>query len=132
MSLWRRILQIFKPRGAQRAFELDQPLVEVLQHFAEAERRPREEVAADLLSAALVKRQAAEENLRTWRALSTREQQVTALICLNYTNPQIAARLFVSPDTVKSHVRNVLRKFNVHSKAELRLALADWDFSDWA
>ena len=89
------------------------------------------EVAADLLSAALLKRQQAEEYLRTWRALSTREQQVTALTCLNYTNPQIASRLYLSPDTVKSHVRNVLRKFNVRSKAELRQALSEWDFSEW-
>jgi DNA-binding NarL/FixJ family response regulator len=131
MSLWRKLLQALKRRDVQRTFELDQPLVEVLQHFAETEKRPREEVAADLLSAALIKRQAAEEHLRTWRALSSREQQVTALICLNYTNPQIAARLYLAPDTVKSHVRNVLRKFNVHSKAELRLVLADWDFSEW-
>jgi DNA-binding NarL/FixJ family response regulator len=131
MSLWRKLLQALKRRDVQRTFELDQPLVEVLQHFAETEKRPREEVAADLLSAALIKRQAAEEHLRTWRALSSREQQVTALICLNYTNPQIDARLYLAPDTVKSHVRNVLRKFNVHSKAELRLVLADWDFSEW-
>jgi DNA-binding NarL/FixJ family response regulator len=131
MSLWRRFLQALKNRNAQRAYELDQPLVEVLQHFAEAEKRPREEVAADLLSVALLKRQQAEEYLRTWRALSTREQQVTALTCLNYTNPQIASRLYLSPDTVKSHVHNVLRKFNVHSKAELRQALNEWDFSEW-
>jgi DNA-binding NarL/FixJ family response regulator len=131
MSLWRRLLQALKGRDAQRAYELDQPLVEVLQRFAEAEKRPREEVAADLLSAALLKRQQAEEYLRTWRALSTREQQVTALTCLNYTNPQIASRLYLSPDTVKSHVRNVLRKFNVRSKAELRQALSEWDFSEW-
>jgi len=131
MSFWRRLLLAFKGRGARRAFELDQPLVEVLQHFAEVEKRPREEVAADLLSAALIKRQLAEEYLRIWRALSTREQQVTALTCLNFTNPQIASRLFLSPDTVKSHVHNVLRKFNVHSKAELRQALSDWDFSEW-
>jgi DNA-binding CsgD family transcriptional regulator len=131
MSFWRKFLQTFKGRSAPRAFELDQPLVEVLQHFAEKEKRPREEVAADLLSAAMLKRQAAEENLRTWRSLSTREQQVTALACLHYTNPQTAARLCLSPDTVKTHVRNVLRKFNVHSKAELRQALNDWDFSEW-
>ena len=131
MSLWRRLLQALKGRDAQRAYELEQPLVEVLQRFAEAEKRPRAEVAADLLSAALLKRQLAEEHLRTWRALSTREQQVTALTCLNYTNPQIASRLYLSPDTVKSHVRNVLRKFNVRSKAELRQALSEWDFSEW-
>jgi two-component system response regulator NreC len=105
--------------------------VEVLQHFAEAEKRPREEVAADLLSAALIKRQVAEENLRVWHSLSRREQQVAALTCLNYTNPQIAARLFLSIETIKTHMRNVQRKFNIHSKAELRQALTDWDFSEW-
>ena len=131
MSLWQKFLQALKLQGARRAFELDQPLVEVLQHFAETEKRPREEIAADLLSAALVQRQAAEDNLRIWRSLSTREQQVAAFICLNYTNPQIAARLFVSPETIKTHVRNVLRKFNMHSKADLRRALAEWDFSQW-
>ena len=131
MSFWRKFLQAFKGRDTRRAFELDQPLTEVLQHFSEKERRPREEVALDLLSVALLKRQAAEENLRTWRLLSTREQQVTALTCLNYTNPQIAARLYLSPSTIKTHVRNVLRKFDVNSKAELRQALSDWDFSEW-
>ena len=131
MSFWRKLLQAFNRHGARRVFELDQPLVEVLQHFAETEKRPREEVAADLLSAALIKRQAAEENLRVWHSLSRREQQVAALTCLNYTNPQIAARLFLSLETIKTHMRNVLRKFNVHSKAELRQALTDWDFSEW-
>jgi DNA-binding CsgD family transcriptional regulator len=56
---------------------------------------------------------------------------VTALTCLGYTNRQIAARLVLSPETVKTHLRNVLRKFDLPTKAELRRALADWDFGDW-
>jgi DNA-binding CsgD family transcriptional regulator len=50
---------------------------------------------------------------------------------LNFTNRQIAARLQITPETVKTHVRNVLHKFDLHSKAELRRSLADWDFSAW-
>jgi len=33
--------------------------------------------------------------------------------------------------TVKTHMANVLRKFDLHSKIELRMALSDWDFSAW-
>ena len=117
--------------GGKRNYELDRPLVDTLQKLAELEERPQEEIAADLLSAALEQRQVNEANLKTWRALSQREQQVTALVCLNYTNIQIATSLIISKDTVKSHVRSILRKFNVHSKAELRHILAKWDFSDW-
>ena len=53
---------------------------------------------------------------------------VTALTCLGLTNPQIAVRLSLSPETVKTHVRNVLAKFEVNSKDELRHILANWDF----
>jgi DNA-binding CsgD family transcriptional regulator len=131
MSLWQKLLQVLSIPGGKRNYELDRPLVDALQQLAEFEERPQEEVAADLLSAALEQRQVNETNLKIWRTLSTREQQVTALICLNYTNRQIATRLIISKDTVKSHVRNILRKFEVHSKAELRHILAKWDFSDW-
>jgi len=131
MSLWQKLRKVLGMQGSKRAFELDQPLVEALRHLAEREHRPQDEVAVDLLSAALAQRQAAEVNLRVWQSLSSRQQQVTALICLNYTNRQIAARLEITTETVKSHVRNVLRKFNMHTKTELRPALAEWDFSEW-
>lgn len=131
MSLWQKLLQTLGLQGSKRTFELDQPLVEALQHLARRENRPQDEVAMDLLSSALEQHQAAQDNLRVWRLLSAREQQVAALICLNYTNRQIASRLVISTETVKSHVRAVLRKFRVHSKSELRRALAEWDFSEW-
>jgi DNA-binding CsgD family transcriptional regulator len=61
--------------------------------------------------------------------LSPREQQVAALVCLNYSNAQIAARLNISQSTVKTHVSNALRKFGLQRRTDLRLALAEWDFS---
>jgi DNA-binding CsgD family transcriptional regulator len=66
-----------------------------------------------------------------WKRLSEREQTVTALICMQYTNQQIAERLSISPHTVKSHVRNISHKFGLTTKADLRQALANWDFSAW-
>jgi DNA-binding CsgD family transcriptional regulator len=50
---------------------------------------------------------------------------------LNYTNRQIAACLQISPWTVTTHTRNVLSRFNLHTKKELRRALASWDFTAW-
>jgi DNA-binding CsgD family transcriptional regulator len=113
-------------------FGLEEPYDEMLHLLAQAEQRSPQEVATGLLRDALVERRKAELNLERWRALSPREQEAAALICLNYTNRQIAARMGISPETVKTHVHNLLRKFNVKKRSDLRQALADWDFSAWA
>lgn len=132
MSFWQRLLRILgyhpKPR---LSFHTDQEMLQSLQNLADHEQRQADEVAADLLSHALAQQQGEVANLRYWRTLSQREQQVVALICLNYTNRQIASHLVISTETVKTHVANALRKFGLHRKAELRRALADWDFSAW-
>ena len=133
MSFFQRLLHALGYTRSERrlTFQLDQTMAQSLRKLAEQEQRTPDDIAADLLSFALAQRHAADENLARWRSLSPREQQVAALACLNYTNRQIASLLVISPETVKTHVRNVLRKFGLHSKAELRQALADWDFSAW-
>jgi len=112
--------------------ELDPVQAQYLSRLAENTGASRHQVAKDLLKSALVNRQVAESHLEHWRGLTPRQQQVAALTCLNFTNRQIAARLGISPQTVKSHMRNLLHRFDLHSKEELRQALADWDFSEWA
>ena len=114
-----------------QVIRVDLPVYDELQSLAEHEKRPQEAVAADLISFALVQRRTAEANLDRWRQLSPREQQVAALICLDYTNSEIAARLNVSLPTVKTHVRNILIKFRLARRSDLRHALAGWDFSAW-
>jgi len=37
----------------------------------------------------------------------------------------------ISPETVKTHLHNAMVKFNLHSRSDLRLLLAVWDFSAW-
>lgn len=50
--------------------------------------------------------------------LTTREREVLALMIEGLNNTQIAAKLTVSPSTIKSHVSNILSKLNVASRTE--------------
>lgn len=132
MSIWYRLQRVMVSlRPVKRTYHFDDELIQSLQILAEREQRSEREIVVELLSSAIDQRQADEKYERRWHTLTTRQRQVAALACLNYTNRQIAARLFVSPETVKSHIRDALQKFDLHSKAELRQALKNWDFSAW-
>ncbi len=50
--------------------------------------------------------------------LTEREREVLSLMIEGLNNTQIAARLTISPSTVKSHVSNVLSKLGVASRTE--------------
>jgi DNA-binding NarL/FixJ family response regulator len=52
------------------------------------------------------------------RSLSERERQVLALVARGYSNRRIADACFLSLNTVRTHVQNVLVKLGVHSKLE--------------
>lgn len=131
MSLFSGLLEKLRARRPRRAFQVDAELVTLVEQLAARQHLPSNEVAADLLQAALTRAYDADLLWQAWESLSPREKQATAFSCLGYTNRQIAARLHLSVDTVKTHMRSVLVKFGLHSKAELRRILADWDFSDW-
>lgn len=49
-------------------------------------------------------------------SLTDREMGVLRQIATGLSNKQIAAQLFISEETVKVHIRNLLRKLNVHSR----------------
>lgn len=50
--------------------------------------------------------------------LTLREREVLALIALGLTNAEIGDELFVSTDTVKTHVRRLYRKLGVRNRTE--------------
>lgn len=55
--------------------------------------------------------------------LSEREREVLRLVALGLTNARVAEALFLSPHTVRTHVRNCLRKLGVNTRAQAVLAL---------
>ena len=128
-GFWERIANLlgWTPRKA-RQFEMQDELVDFVRQMAADEQRPVEEITADLLTRGLTQLGQDQRLVRRWESLSMREQQATALTCLGCTNRQIAARLGIARETAKTYVLNAQRKFDVHSKAELRQALVGWDF----
>jgi len=58
-------------------------------------------------------------------ALSEREQEVLALIALGMSNRQIAHELYLSVDTIKTHVRSVFGKLGVANRTQAALAAGD-------
>jgi len=58
------------------------------------------------------------------RALSARELEVLLLLDDHLSTDQVAARLFISEHTVRSHVKSLLRKLGVSSRRQALEALA--------
>lgn len=51
--------------------------------------------------------------------MTRREREVIALIAEGMSNKEIAQRLSLAPDTVKSHVHNILEKLALHSRLQI-------------
>jgi RNA polymerase sigma factor (sigma-70 family) len=115
------------PPGGLILVEAGDDLAQRLWHLARTSGESPATLAADLLRRALeqeARRKRAEASLA---ALTPRQREVTRLAASGQTNRQIARQLWLSPETVKTHLRRALERFDVHSKAELRLRLADLD-----
>ena len=51
--------------------------------------------------------------------LTHREQEVAALVARGHTNRQIASHLMLSEHTVATHIRNILKKLELHSRTQI-------------
>lgn len=51
--------------------------------------------------------------------LTRREMEVLQLMVKNYSNREIAAKLFISEPTVKTHVSSILRKLGLNNRAQV-------------
>jgi PAS domain S-box-containing protein len=51
--------------------------------------------------------------------LTDREREVVTLIAMGLDTGDIASRLHISPETVRTHVRNAMGKLDVHTRAQL-------------
>jgi DNA-binding NarL/FixJ family response regulator len=102
--------------GAVRAVHGGQSLIspamagKLLTEFATLARRPEEERVQQVPPP----------------KLTDREMEVLKLVAKGMNNRDIARELFISENTVKNHVRNILEKLQIHSRMEaVMIALRD-------
>ena len=132
MTLWQQLQEVVERANTNCIFDgVDDDLLRSVQDLSVREGHHPDEMILILLDQAVKNRRQMDRAHRSWDTLSPREKQVAALVCTGLTGRQIAAKLVVSPETVKTHVRHILRKFNLSSRRELCHVLADWDFSPW-
>lgn len=62
-----------------------------------------------------------------WDGLTPTELQVVEHVTLGRTNPEIASAMFVSRETIKTHLSHVFAKLGVSSRSELAVAAARRD-----
>jgi LuxR family maltose regulon positive regulatory protein len=135
MTALERALALAEPEGFVRAFvEEGQPMARLLH---EAAARGIEPEYCGRLLAAFQTKDVADADMRRPRTtalgpssivggasstlvepLSERELEVLELVAEGLTNQEIAARLFLSLNTVKAHTRNIYGKLGVHSRTQ--------------
>lgn len=72
-----------------------------------------EVILSDSIKNLLLERQSSQSPIDS---LTDREIDVLRLVATGLSNKRIAGQLFISEETVKVHIRNLLRKLNVHSR----------------
>lgn len=133
MSIRKHLMNWFGSKNTHslRTYRLSEPLQLKLTSLATREQRTEEELAEEIFASGLNQYQESFGLWDNWRSLTPREQQVAAQVCMGYSNRQVAARLFISPETVKYHLHNILIKYKLKSRTQLQQTLKEWDFSAW-
>lgn len=73
-----------------------------------------------MLKNGILKRKSDFEDIFSKKAsLIKRENEVLSLVIEGFDNQAIASKLFISKNTVQSHRKNIFKKMEVHSVAEL-------------
>jgi LuxR family maltose regulon positive regulatory protein len=123
-----RALALAEPEGYVRTFvDEGPPMAELLSEVLEAQQRGRPDSLRRVPAHYLRKLLAALERDVTGtarpatdlpEALSARELEVLQLIAAGKSNRRIASELFVSVGTVKTHLNNLYRKLDSHSRTQ--------------
>src|SRR5215213_8557047 len=128
MDVMGRALALAEPEGYVRTFvDEGPPMTELLSGVLDAQQRGRldslRHVPAHYLRKLLatLEREApstAQPTTELPEALSERELEVLQLIAAGKSNRRIATELFVSVGTVKTHINNLYRKLDAHSRTQ--------------
>jgi DNA-binding CsgD family transcriptional regulator len=120
-----------RPTPGPRTYEIAEPLQVSLTTIAKHEGRPEHDLLPDILAAGLTEYVTNDRLWQKWESLTPREQEATALVCLGFTNGQMAFRMGNTEAGVKFHLRNVYSKLEVKNRNKLRQIFAGWDFSEF-
>lgn len=124
MSIWQKFLRLIgkrpKPTAGHRIYQISDNLQVTLSSLAQREGLPENVFTDDIVAAGLVQHLGIAELAPKWQSLTKREKEVARLVGQGLTNRQIAGHLSLSTETVNSHVKNIMHKFGLNDKAELR------------
>jgi LuxR family maltose regulon positive regulatory protein len=111
-------IDLGKQGGYIRIFiDEGQPIAELLGEIIDTKNNIPRSYAKKILSAFQLKR-AFETESGYEEHLSNRELEVLKLIAVGFSNKKIMAALFISSSTVKTHLKNIYGKLDVHSRTE--------------
>jgi DNA-binding CsgD family transcriptional regulator len=108
-------------RDAREQLRTAYQMLDAMEMAGFAERARRELVA----TGETVRKRSAQAAIEASHELTAQEAQVAQLARQGLSNPEIGARLFLSPRTVEWHLCKVFTKLGIGSRRELRAALPD-------
>lgn len=118
MAAAQKALKLAEPGGYVRIFVDEGPaMAELLGKMLDATNNIPRAFVKKLLPALTLRKTMNTENGRV-EPLSERELEVLMFIAAGRSNQKIAEALFISMSTVKTHLRNIYGKLNVHSRTE--------------
>jgi DNA-binding CsgD family transcriptional regulator len=59
-----------------------------------------------------------------WQSLTSAELRIVDAVSRGLSNREVARRLFVSQNTVESHLKHIYPKLGIHSRTQLALMVA--------
>jgi len=80
---------------------------------------------AETAGAAQPRRRRPARQLTGWASLTEREEAVAALAAAGCSNPEIARRLYISRETVQTHLKHIFGKLGVDSRTALAAVAAE-------
>jgi DNA-binding CsgD family transcriptional regulator len=132
MNIFARWIRRIMHKPGNGTIRLDPKVAQQVAQMAVDSGGSEEQVLSELLSIGAGNMLSMEPYQAIWTyRLSDREREVAALICLGRTDAEITLALGITRDTIKVHARNMLAKFGLHRRSELRTALHSWDWSTW-
>jgi DNA-binding NarL/FixJ family response regulator len=93
-------------------------VIDTVKQAAEGEVLIDPRMLSRVLATLAREREARRDVERMLAHLTDREREILQHLATGKRNEVIGSELFISPQTVQTHVRNILRKLHVHSKLE--------------